>query len=584
LALFKLCLNLLRYAVIASLLAAPLLAQQSSPSSSQATTNPGPPVETPPKDVRIISGTPEQNLIQAADQAVRVRDYSTAAQLLEKITATDPNYKNAWNYLGWIYNALGQYEKAEAALKKAIAIDPKSPTAYNNLGQAFAFQKKYDDAISQYQKQLEINPRDPWAHANLGRVYELSKQYDKALSELQIAAAISPSDPSIPFNMALAYANTNQAENASKAFEKSVQLQPIPSRWNAVAYQMAVNKLDLSKAQEYSQSAIAATVLQMRDISLDHLTREDVRQASQISSYWDTWGWIRFQQNNLKEAETYVRCAWMIHGLNVNGDHLGQIYEKLGRKPDAIRMYQMALASDPSASETRDRLVALAGTDANIDQLVAQGQSLLKESKTLAVKNSHQVEGFAEFWILSAPGPRVLGVKFATGDDELKPFAKDLESVSYPNVFPEATELSLLRRGRLACSHSSADCQLQMIPSRDVQTDELAATVPSVAGDLGRVRLGGSVAAAKLIKRVQPEYPLLARQTRIQGVVKLHAIIGKDGAVKELQVISGHPLLVQPSLDAVRQWVYQPTLLEGKPVEVDTEIDVFFQLQEKPPQ
>jgi len=62
----------------------------------------------------------------------------------------------------------------------------------------------------------------------------------------------------------------------------------------------------------------------------------------------------------------------------------------------------------------------------------------------------------------------------------------------------------------------------------------------------------------------------------------LHAILDKDGSVQQLQVISGHPLLVQAALDAVGQWIYQPTLLEGKPVEVDTEIDVFFQLQQKP--
>jgi TonB family protein len=581
---FKLFLKLVRYTAVVCLVTLPLVAQQSGPSSNQSTADAATKVETPPKDVRIISGTPEQNLFQAADQAIRARDYSSAAQLLEKLTATDPNYKNAWNFLGWIYNAMGQYEKAEVALRKAIAIDPQSPTAYNNLGQSLAFQKKYDEAISQYQKQIEISPKDQWAHANLGRAYELSKQYDKAIVELQIAATISPSDPSIPFNMGLAYANTRDAENATKAFEKSVQLQPIPFRWNAVAYQMAVNKLDLSKAQEFAQSAIAATVLQMRDTSLEHLTREDVRQSSLIASYWDTWGWVRFQENNLSEAENYVRCAWMIHGLAVNGDHLGQIYEKLGRKSDAVRMYQMALASDPSASETRERLAALAGPEAKIDQMIEEGKSLLKESRTIAVKNAHQVEGFAEFWILLSPGPKMLGVKFTTGDEELRPFTKDLEAVAYPNTFPEATELRLLRRGRLACSHSSADCQLQMISSLNVQTDELAATVPSVAGDLGRVRIGGTVAAAKLINRVQPVYPPLARQSKIQGVVKLHAILGKDGSVQQLSVISGHPLLVQSALDAVRQWVYQPTLLEGKPVEVDTEIDVFFQLQEKAPQ
>ena len=95
------------------------------------------------------------------------------------------------------------------------------------------------------------------------------------------------------------------------------------------------------------------------------------------------------------------------------------------------------------------------------------------------------------------------------------------------------------------------------------------------------IEIGGKpehVQAAHLVNRVQPVYPPLARQTRISGTVKLHAIIGKNGAVEQLQVVSGHPLLVQSALDAVRQWRYQPTLLNGEPVEVDTEIDVIFSL------
>jgi protein TonB len=95
-----------------------------------------------------------------------------------------------------------------------------------------------------------------------------------------------------------------------------------------------------------------------------------------------------------------------------------------------------------------------------------------------------------------------------------------------------------------------------------------------------RIRQGGAVQAAKLVNRVQPQYPPLARQTRISGTVRLHALISKDGSVQQLEVMSGHPLLVQAALDAVRQWRYQPTTLNGEPVEVDTTIDVIFSLNQ----
>ncbi|HVS88147.1 MAG TPA: TonB family protein [Candidatus Acidoferrum sp.] len=95
-----------------------------------------------------------------------------------------------------------------------------------------------------------------------------------------------------------------------------------------------------------------------------------------------------------------------------------------------------------------------------------------------------------------------------------------------------------------------------------------------------RIKVGGNVTAARLQNKVSPVYPPLARQTRISGTVRLHAIIAKDGTVQQLEVVSGHPLLVQSALDAVRQWRYQPTLLNGEPVEVDTTVDVIFSLNQ----
>lgn len=95
-----------------------------------------------------------------------------------------------------------------------------------------------------------------------------------------------------------------------------------------------------------------------------------------------------------------------------------------------------------------------------------------------------------------------------------------------------------------------------------------------------RIQRGGNVQAALLVNKVQPLYPPLARQTRISGTVRLHAIISKAGTIQELSVISGHPLLVRAALDAVQQWRYRPTLLNQEPVEVDTTIDVIFSLNQ----
>jgi periplasmic protein TonB len=109
-----------------------------------------------------------------------------------------------------------------------------------------------------------------------------------------------------------------------------------------------------------------------------------------------------------------------------------------------------------------------------------------------------------------------------------------------------------------------------------ILTESTPAAPPASAPTPQRIRLGGNVQAAMLVSQPMPVYPPLARQARIQGNVVLHAIISKDGRVEQLSVLSGHPLLIQAALDAVRQWRYHPTLLNNQPVEVDTTITVTF--------
>jgi periplasmic protein TonB len=92
-------------------------------------------------------------------------------------------------------------------------------------------------------------------------------------------------------------------------------------------------------------------------------------------------------------------------------------------------------------------------------------------------------------------------------------------------------------------------------------------------------RVSEGVEEALLVDRVQPLYPPLALQMHLEGTVRLHAIIGRDGRVKSLDVISGHPILAWAALAAVVDWRYRPTLLNGEPVEVETYITVIFQLQ-----
>lgn len=101
---------------------------------------------------------------------------------------------------------------------------------------------------------------------------------------------------------------------------------------------------------------------------------------------------------------------------------------------------------------------------------------------------------------------------------------------------------------------------------------------PSTTSPREPIKVGGDVQAAKILRKILPSYPPLARAARISGVVQLIGIIARDGTIRNLQVVSGHPLLTRAALEAVQQWVYRPTLLNGEAVEVMAPIDVNFTL------
>ena len=81
-----------------------------------------------------------------------------------------------------------------------------------------------------------------------------------------------------------------------------------------------------------------------------------------------------------------------------------------------------------------------------------------------------------------------------------------------------------------------------------------------------------------MITRVQPKYPEEARQNRVSGTVRMHAIIATAGSLKQLDVLSGDPLLMKAAVDALRKWRYRPATIDGEPVEIDTVVDMIFTL------
>jgi hypothetical protein len=120
--------------------------------------------------------------------------------------------------------------------------------------------------------------------------------------------------------------------------------------------------------------------------------------------------------------------------------------------------------------ETRGRLVALLGEDGKIDELVSKVRPELSSRRAIKLRSTSNEDGIAEFWVLVTPGPKVLAVKFISGDEQLADLAEEIRSAIFPDAFPDTTDVKLLRRGRLSCSHYSSECTFVLISEDSIRS------------------------------------------------------------------------------------------------------------------
>ncbi|MBI1739099.1 MAG: DUF3857 domain-containing protein [Acidobacteria bacterium] len=404
-------------------------------------------------------------LYEAALAALNSGNYDVAVDLLERVTVLEPKHKFAWNNLGRGYLGLQQLIKAEEAFREQIALNPYDEYAYNNLGRALWQQQKLDEAAAAFQKQIEIVPLDKYAHANLGAMYREQKKYAEALPELEKAAILTPNDASLHVNLGQCYLNLNQAEKAMEAFDKAVELAPAPPVWNNVAYELTLRKVHLERAQQYAESAVAATAAVLRNVQLERITLNEMGLVPSLAAYWDTLGWVYFQSGNVEKAEKFVRAAWLLAQHGEVGDHLGQIYEKQGRKAEAIKIYAQAMATTRPVPETKGHLAALAGGEGKIDVLKQKGAGELGEMRSVQLGKLLKEKVEADFFVVFSPatGDKAEEVKFIRGSDKARPLAEALRGAKFPVVFPDGTPTRIVQRGKLFCV-SEGSCIFVLLP------------------------------------------------------------------------------------------------------------------------
>ena len=417
---------------------------------------------------------------EARDELQKKNIVETIASL-RRAVEIDPKFTRAWLLLGGAYEFTGQSDASLQALQKAVEIAPQEPVSYKALGFTLMENRKFEEAIPIWQNFSKVAPDDSDGPANLAACLSHLKRYQEAANALESAVKINPERAGLKLQLGSAYLHSGSDDKALAAFKLAIEADSESDTLNSgilnsVAYMLAEEKKALPQALEFAKKAVNEAENESSKIPVSQLQIENLTFGNRLAAFWDTLGWVHFQLGQLDEAESYLKAAWTLTEGAVAGDHLGQVYEKLGKRQQAARAYRLALHAIGSEGDPqmRDRLksaVARVSSGANGTSMVKDAGSELSDARTFKLPQIRNWGGgykSAEFVIALTKEPGVADTKFLSGAQELQSAAAALGALRSGFPFPNDSHARVVRRGVLSCSEVLKGCFFVFYPAETI--------------------------------------------------------------------------------------------------------------------
>ncbi|HEX5874293.1 MAG TPA: DUF3857 domain-containing protein [Pyrinomonadaceae bacterium] len=423
-----------------------------------------------------MAGTPAipesiaaDELRAAAQVAANNGDFTTAEVMLTRVLAKDPKDKTIRNVLGYVLAEQEKYDAALQVLREQIKINPFDDFAYYMLGIVYWGQEDYANAEKSFRKQLQVNPLSQSTHAKLGQMLVDAGKYKEAIVELERAVSMTrEEDYELHMGLGRAYLYMGNTEKSLPAFEAAIKINRSPHVLNDIAYYLSESEVHLDKAVQYAETAVTTITNNLRNVETANLKIDDLYNVSSLAGYWDTLGWIYYQQDIMDKAEAYLRASYMLHQHGSAAYNLGIVTEERGQKQEAIRFFAQAsvvLTDDQDAQKALRRLAR----KADIPSLLRAAKQDLRAYNIFDVGQlvpdlKSPVE--AEFFLVYAPdstrAAQAVDVKFIKGDERLRPLAAQLKTIKYQLTFPDNSPTRIIRRGALLCLPKPGACTFTM--------------------------------------------------------------------------------------------------------------------------
>ncbi len=418
------------------------------------------------------SGMPEArqriaNCRLSAEQA-NVRN---AVDCLHHVVELDPNFAQAWMALGLAQVSVHDRDEGIQSMQRAIDLEPSQKFYYRPLATALVAAKRESEALEVWKKLQALTPDDIDVAQNIVSILVNLDRYQEALPQLERLVK-QPGGAVFLLGLADAYARTGQNDNAVDAFQRALQADSSPDSLNAVAYILTLDHLRLDLAQQYAEQGVRQREQATSGIRLEALSYENLRNMPGLGGDWDTLGWVYFNLGKYDLAERYLYAGWTLLESSTIGDHLGQVYEKLGRSNDAIEAYAAAIVAGDAPPNSAQRLEALCGSNDTAGAEIEQARANLHRSRTIKIDFPAEGISKAEFFVLLRQGPKVVDVRFIKGPYPLANAGPAIAGASFHAPFPNDAPTQLVRRGILTCHSRASGCDFELIPPDRVQSVE----------------------------------------------------------------------------------------------------------------
>lgn len=413
-------------------------------------------------------GTPEaQALYDKGRDAWSNHDVSGAADMFQQAVQKDPKFADALVALGGAHYELHHVDQAVEDWKKAATLNPTSVTEGTLILVTLGRSGHTDDAIAIWQIVEKGEPNNPDVHEELGNLLSWAKRYPEAIAEYEKTMPFKPNDASVLEALGAAELKNGEQEKGVADLEKSVALDGSGFRHMLVAREFADHNIRLDEALQYAQFAVSEMESTTAKLSLDTLKIYDFRGIMDLANDWELLGWVQFRLGHYDQAAVYENAAAILDPTD--GERfaqLGQIYEKQGKKLEAMIAYTRSLATRQAPEGTKERLETLRVDGSVPPARVAQAPSLqdLRTFKLDPFPEKPKGHANAEFNLIFESGPKLTSVKFVSGADELRDAGAFLQSAKIDIVFPDDHPTKILRRAVLDCEPEIPGCILVFVP------------------------------------------------------------------------------------------------------------------------